>query len=312
MGLGLKILQWAIRLVQLLCAALVLGVYAYFLATLYNHNLAIATSVRAVVGISGAAVLYTGVGLLLLCCLAGVLITSAVAILLDVCFIGAFIYVAYANRNGAGSCNGYLDTPFGSGQSSATVVTSGGFTALPSYHTACRLQTASLAVSIIAIFFFCCSIIVELLLIRQHRRDKHFGPSPANNYTSGYAANPEQGRGGFMGRFRSAPKTHAVPQDPNTLPQHTQPGQLVDPMRQSYATEATAVGHDHLPSTNDFAKQEAVYRQPSTAFSGNTQPAAVSPMQQPAQMTNGWHDAPQTANEMAADNQYQGGTYNRF
>ena len=149
-GLALKVLQWGIRGIQFCCAALILGVYSYFLATLRNHSLPVANSVRAVEGISGAAVLYTFMGLLLLCCVAGHILTSSIAIILDVCFIGAFIYVAVANKNGAGSCNGVLDTPFGTGQSAAQVQGSSGFTALPSFHTACRLQTACFAVAIVA------------------------------------------------------------------------------------------------------------------------------------------------------------------
>ena len=149
-GLALKSLQWFIRGVQCLCAALILGVYSYFLAALHNHRLPIDTSVRAVEGISGAAVLYTLIGLVFLCCVAGIAFTSFIAIVLDVCFVGAFIYVAVANKGGASSCKGYVDTPFGSGSSTNTASGSDGFTALPSFHTACRLQTACLAVAIIA------------------------------------------------------------------------------------------------------------------------------------------------------------------
>ena len=149
-GAALKFLQWFLRGIQFLCAALILAVYCYFLATLANHDLKTANSVRAVTGISGAAVLYTLGGLLLLCCLAGFTFTALVAILLDVAFIGGFIYIAVANKNGASSCKGYLDTPFGKGQDSKVVQGSDGFTALPSFHTACRLQSASLAVAIIA------------------------------------------------------------------------------------------------------------------------------------------------------------------
>jgi hypothetical protein len=150
-GFALKFLQWFVRGIQFCCAALILGVYSYFLATLHNHNLRIATAIRAVEGISGVAVLYALVGLLLLCCVAGITFFSLVAILLDVAFVGAFIYVAWVNRDGAGSCKGYVDTPFGRGQSGDAVNGgSGGFTSLPSFHTACRLQTACLAVAIIA------------------------------------------------------------------------------------------------------------------------------------------------------------------
>lgn len=149
-GFGLKFVQWFIRGIQFCCAAIILAIYSYFLATLHNHNLPIATSLRAVEGISGAGTLYTLLALLMLCCLAGHTLAAFLAVLLDVCFIGAFIYVAVANKNGAGSCTGVLDTPFGKGQSASTVQADKGFTKLPSFHTACRLQTASLAVAIIA------------------------------------------------------------------------------------------------------------------------------------------------------------------
>jgi hypothetical protein len=150
-GFALKFLQWIIRGIQFLCAALILGVYAYFLAALHNHDIGSSDSVRAVTGIAGAAALYTLIALLLLCCIAGLTFTSFLAIVLDVAFIGAFIYVAVANRNGAGSCDGYVDTPFGRGRAQDTAQgNSGGFTALPSYRTACRLQTACFSVAIIA------------------------------------------------------------------------------------------------------------------------------------------------------------------
>jgi hypothetical protein len=149
-GLALKGVQWFLRGVEFCCAALILGVYSYFLATLHNHDLRIDNDIRAVEGISGAAVLYTLVGLLLLCCCAGITFASIIAIILDLAFAGAFIYVAVANRNGASSCRGYLDSPFGNGAAEDTANGSDGFTNLPSYRTACRLQSACLAVAIIA------------------------------------------------------------------------------------------------------------------------------------------------------------------
>lgn len=149
-GFGLKAAQWFIRGIQFGCAALVLGVYSYFLASLANHKLPISTSIRAVGGIAGVAVLYTLSALLLLCCVAGLTLTSFLAVVLDVAFIGAFIYVAVANKGGASSCDGYVDTPFGKGKAADVVEGSDGFTALPSFRVACRLQSACLAVSIIA------------------------------------------------------------------------------------------------------------------------------------------------------------------
>lgn len=151
-GLALKALQWFIRGVQFCCAAIVLAIFSYFLATLHNHDLPVATWIRAVEGISGVATLYTLTGLLLLFCLAGHPFSSGVAVILDVAFVGAFIYVASSNRGGAGSCEGIVRTPFGTGNADTNVVDDGhgGFTALPSFRRACQLETACLSVSIVA------------------------------------------------------------------------------------------------------------------------------------------------------------------
>lgn len=150
-GLALKLLQWFIRGIEFLCAAVVLGIFSYFLAALHNNGFDVPTWTKAVEGISGAGVLYTITGLLLLCCLAGHPITSSIAILLDICFIGAFAYVAYANRAGANSCSGSVNTPFGVGSGDNQISGStNGFTKLPTYKEACKLETASFAVSIIA------------------------------------------------------------------------------------------------------------------------------------------------------------------
>ena len=269
-GLGLKFLQWTFRTIEFLCAALILGIYSYFLATLHNHDLRISDTVRAVEGISGAAVLYTLCAMLLLWCLAGRAVTAFLAMAIDLAFIGAFIYVAVANRHGAGSCNGYLDTPFGRGQSDATTREgSGGFTALPKYRTACRLQTACLAVAIIAIFFFILSLLTELALARHHRKEKRYGPSPSNNYTSGYGADRDinekhQRKPGFFGRMMPGRNKNAgvAATDNNTLPAHATPSDLHRPVdnRASYNTDATAVGHDG-PGHH---KPDAAYVPPTT------------------------------------------------
>ncbi|KAM5342592.1 hypothetical protein ACJ41O_013558 [Fusarium nematophilum] len=235
-GVALKFFQWFIRGIQFACAALILAIYSYFLATLHNHSLPISNTIRAVEGISGVAVLYTISGLLLLCCLAGRTFSSFVAVVFDVAFIASFIYVAVANKDGAGDCNGYLDTPFGRGKAGDKAEGSGGFTALPSYRVACRLQSACLAVAIIAIIFFVFSILMEVALARHHRKEKRFGPSPANNYTSGYGS-----KGGFFGRLFRRKKADDA-EDGTTLPEHTHPDQLND-MRQSHATERTAVNN---------------------------------------------------------------------
>lgn len=150
-GLALKSLQWVLRAIELCSAVIILGIFSYFIAILNDHNLEIHTYIRAVEGISGAALIYSVLGLLLLFCLSGLPFFSFIAIVLDLGFVGAFIYVAFENRHGANSCTGNVTTPFGSGlASSSGDGGSGGVIHLPSLRTACRLETAAFSVSIVA------------------------------------------------------------------------------------------------------------------------------------------------------------------
>ncbi|KXH51061.1 hypothetical protein CSAL01_05681 [Colletotrichum salicis] len=282
MGFALKFLQWFIRGVQLGCSILILAIFSYFLATLHNHSLPISTSIRAVEGISGAATLYTLVGLLLLCCLAGLAFTSFIAIVLDVAFIGAFIYVAVANKGGAGTCSGTVSTPFGDGPADGEPTNTGsdGWTHLPSLRTACKLQTACFAVSIVAIFFFIFSILVEVALARHHRKEKRFGPSPKNNYTSGSGSKP-----GFFSSFRRRGRADTVTND-NALPMHTSPDQV----RPSYATETTAVAQDA-----GYPKYEGAYGNTTTATGG----------------ANGYEYGHETGTTQPPPRHYNDGVYDR-
>jgi len=152
-GIALKGLQLFLHFIQFCCAAAVLGIFSYFLATLHDHGLHIATYIRAVEGISGAGVLYTLIGLLFVCCLGGIAFLSFIAMLFDLAFAGAFIYVAWVTRAGDGSCNGNVKTPFGSGNTyvdNSVPTGKGGFIRLPSLHQACQLEAACFAVSIVA------------------------------------------------------------------------------------------------------------------------------------------------------------------
>lgn len=151
-GFALKVIQWFNRGVQFCCAGLILSLTSYFLAAMSNHSITIPTNLRATEGISGVAVLYTGFGILLVCCLAGFTLTSFLAIVLDIAFVGAFIYVATVYKSGASSCSGSnVQTVFGSGDADAQVSTSSdGGVPLPTYRTACKMQSAMLAVAIVA------------------------------------------------------------------------------------------------------------------------------------------------------------------
>ncbi|KAH9901869.1 hypothetical protein F4778DRAFT_781755 [Xylariomycetidae sp. FL2044] len=260
-GFALKLLQWFIRGVQFCCCALILALFSYFLAVGSHENYQTPTWTRAVEGISGVGVLYTIIGLLLLCCLAGHPFTSFIAIVLDIAFAGAFVYVAVANRGGASSCNGNnLNTPFGTGNARDTILNNDD---LPTFHTVCQMESAVLAVSIVAIILFLLSAVVEFVLVRHRRKENRFGPSPANNYTSGSGSRG----GGIFGRFRR--NKQATAEDPNALPQFTHPNDV----RPSYTTETTAVGHEPVGGYNKYG-QNGFHHDGETAYpeQGVTQP----------------------------------------
>ncbi|ERF68284.1 hypothetical protein EPUS_02740 [Endocarpon pusillum Z07020] len=181
-GALLRISQTLIRALQLCCAIVACGVFAYFLAILAQRDLPVATYVRAVTGMSGAAIIYTAFAVLLTLCFAGVAFLGYLAIFLDICFIGCFAAIAYFSRGGARGCSANVDTPLGNGPSDSG--------ASPRLGTACRLNTAVFAVSIFAILLFILSAILQFLMIRNHKKEKRYGPSPSNNYTSGPGKTP--------------------------------------------------------------------------------------------------------------------------
>jgi len=149
-----------LRAIQLLCAAIILSIFSYFLAALSNHALPTPNWVRAVEGIAGIAVGYTGLHIATLILFPKAAVprpfTSLVNMVLDGSFAVAFIYVAAANRGGSGTCTGIVSTPFGEGDAdTGKKVESGaqgGFTTLPSLRQACQLETACLAVAVIALY----------------------------------------------------------------------------------------------------------------------------------------------------------------
>lgn len=146
-GLALKSLLWFLRGIQLCCGIIILALYSYFLATLARNGIAASQDVKAVEGIAGAGALYALLGLLFLCCLAGLPLTSFIAMILDLAFAAAYIFVAVANKHGVGKCESYSDTPYGTSDPSKGHSLSG----VPSYQNACKMQTACMSVAIIAV-----------------------------------------------------------------------------------------------------------------------------------------------------------------
>jgi hypothetical protein len=187
----LRITQTALRVIQLLCAVVSLAIFSYFLAVLSGHKLPVDTWVRAVEGMSGASVLYLLFAVLFTLFLGGITFFAFIAVVLDICFIGCYAAIAWFNRGGAGSCTGNVNTVLGSGLSNGFGFGSNqSVTYEPNLRQACRLETAVFAVAIINIFLFVITAIFQVLLVRHHKKEKRYGPSPANNYTSGAGRTP--------------------------------------------------------------------------------------------------------------------------
>jgi hypothetical protein len=122
------------------------------------------------------------------------------------------------------------------------------------------------------------------VLVRHRRKEQRFGPSPANNYTSGYGSQRK-----FFGLFKRK-HTAVDTEDPNALPQHTSP----DDIRQSYNTEATAVNQEQPYSSYNKYSESGYGQEGRTAY--------------PDQPTNGNPHA--SAHYPPGNYRYSDGTYN--
>lgn len=247
------------RILQFCIAAIGLGIFSYFLSVLADRDIHIYARWLAVEGITGAATLYTLIALVFVLCLGGVTFFGFLALVIDILFVGAYAAVAYYTRHGANSCSGYVRTPLGDGPSNQNDAGYGqngfGFgngensTYFPNLHTACVLNTVVFATAIINIFLFLVSAFWNILMVRHHKKEKAYGPSPANNYISGSGKTP------FWKR-RRANKTRDV-ETAGALPASSHPaGTAVRPSGET----GTTYGN------NDFAT-EPKYGEPGY---GNT------------------------------------------
>ncbi|KAI9792932.1 MAG: hypothetical protein M1816_001254 [Peltula sp. TS41687] len=199
-GAMLKGAQTGLRLLQLLSSIVILAIFSYFLASLSRHHMRQAGWVKAVEGIAGAAVLWTLVATLLTCFVGGLTAFGALALLLDLLLLGGMVAVAIMTRGGARSCKGDVSTPLGDGNTrrpGPSKLNMGTPPFTPNYKAACRMEKAVFAVSIILIGLFLLTALLQVLLVRHHKKEKRYGPSPANGYTSG------SGKKSFFGRKKN-------------------------------------------------------------------------------------------------------------
>lgn len=262
-GLALKLLQTLLYLLLFICAAVILGIYSYFLSVLADRDLPIASWKQAVEGISGAAVLYLIFAILLTCFLGGKSFFAFLAIVLDILFAGAFIAIAVLTRDGVDSCTGFVETPLGDGPADSGEEGYGangfGFgednnaTYAPNLRTACRLNKAVFAAAIAGAVLFLISALVQALLGRHHRREKRYGPSPTNGYTSGRT-----------GRKFWVRKPQKTTHDPEVA--------MATHGTTNGTTHTTHTTHTTTPATGGLATDGPLDVRPSgdTAYTGST------------------------------------------
>jgi len=238
-GALLRFGQTGLRLLEFACAAIVLGIYSYFLSVLADKNIHIPAWEKAVEGMSGAACLYLIFCVLLTLFLGGIRFFAFIAIVLDICFVGCFAAIAYYTRHGANSCKGVVNTPLGTGLSSQAAPGAG------DWGYVCSLNTACFAVSIVNIFLFLVTAVVQFLLARHHQKEKRYGPSPSNNYTSGTGRRPfwKRNRGAARGTRDAEMATTA------TAPGHH--GTTVRPSHETGMTGSTMNNAGHAPYASE-------------------------------------------------------------
>jgi len=234
---------------EFLASATILGIFSYFLAKNNEADLPIAIWMRAVDGLAGSATLYTLLAILLTFFLGGIIFFAFIAIVLDILFIGAFIFVAVETRGAARNCNTVTNQAFfgngatGVGNTSATPV------------QICKLEETVFILAIILCFLFFCSAILQLVLGRHAKKEKRYGPGPSNNYTSGTGKRSRFGRG----------KKGMVADDP--VDTHTRDTRDVELGTTGLATSTAAA--DIRPSA-DTAVTDTAYGGPENKYFNKT------------------------------------------
>ncbi|CBX93557.1 hypothetical protein IAQ61_009245 [Plenodomus lingam] len=278
MGFGsaaLKLGSTALYAIEFACAAIVLGIYSYFLSVQADRNVSIDTWQKAVTGLAGGVVLYTIFAVLLTCFLGGKTIFALLGMLFNILCCGAMVAIAVMTRDGAHSCSGFVRTPLGDGDSNSRE----GFgsngqgnqiTYAASLGTTCRLNTACFAVSIGGALLFLISALLQFCLRRNHKKEKAFGPGPSNNYTKGSGVK-------FWQRNRRAKTTGPVDPEVGTVP--VSGGGLAPPV----------AAHDYRASHD-------------TAYTGSTVTAPGSKYEHNKPVTGGYHTAPAGTYQSPATN----------
>ncbi|KAH7399076.1 hypothetical protein DE146DRAFT_656471 [Phaeosphaeria sp. MPI-PUGE-AT-0046c] len=189
-GAVLRFVSTFLYALEFCCAGIILGVYSYFLSVQADRDITIPRWQQAVEGLSGAVVLYTIFAVLLTCFLGGKTMFAMLGMIFNLLCCGAMIAIAVMTRDGASSCSGYVQTPLGDGDENSKEGFGSNdqgnqYTYSASLGSICKLNTACFAVAILGAFLFLISIPLQLFINKHHKKEKRYGPGPANGYTKG-------------------------------------------------------------------------------------------------------------------------------
>ena len=262
-GAGLKGFTSLLYLLAFCAAGIIIGIWSYFLAKLSYHDLVrsiicdkkkslanivqlINKQTKAIEGMAGGAVIYTFFAMLMTCCLGGRSFFAILGLLGDLLIMGCFIAIAVLDRAGAGRRTGNVATPIGNGLSNTTGV------AGTNLGLAARLNTVVFSCAVAGAGLMLFTLLLNLLQWINHRKEKSFGPSPDNDYTSGRGK-----KGGFFARRSkknnvepfAEKDVESVGVIPATGLTHVDRHAVRNDMRPSYDTEATVANTgDNAPT----------------------------------------------------------------
>jgi len=238
-GAALRIVTVLLYALAFCCSAIILAIYSYFLAVQSQHDVSISPWEKAVEGMSGIGVVYTIFAVILTCCLGGFTFFAFLGILLDLLLVAAFVAIAVLTRDGRSCSGNNVNTPLGGGNPDSHRGNSSRDYSV-SLFTACRMNTVAFAVAVIGAFIFLITALFQLWLGRHHKREKKYGPSPQNDYTSGSGVRFFKSRRGAKSAHAAAATDSEAGYVPTTIGQtngHT-----------SLATDDTYVGNKYEPA----------------------------------------------------------------
>lgn len=168
-----KLLSSIFRVLQVLGTLFATGCTTYFIVGLSNRNL-INGRALAVEIISAAGLVWSVFALVFSICLLQKSFFQFFTVFGDILFVGGFIAVAVLLRNAwDGDCNATNGTVRWLDRGGRNLVAN------------CRIVKGIFIVAIVLCLLFFLTVLTSFLAHRNSKKDRAYGPSPANNYTYG-------------------------------------------------------------------------------------------------------------------------------